>query len=241
MIVLTTTSTVLRARLAAATATAQPSYCFAWGDDGATPALGESAGALDDTTNVTLFAAPASGYKRVIRSGSIYNGDTAAVTVIVELYDGTDARGVISVSVPAGQTLFLTPSIGWQLGVTAAQGADGEDGDDGADGMPGTSLSSVNAQTGTTYALVLGDAGGLVACSNAGAVTVTIPPQSDVAWATGTIVYVEQAGAGQVTVAAGSGVTLNGAGGLLTRTQYSVMGLLRIDSDSWLCVGDAAT
>jgi hypothetical protein len=208
---------------------------------------GTQQGASTGATAATIVAAPAASTQRKITTLSVYNADTADITALVQRNDNGTLTQLVKCTIAAGYTLFYSDVDGWRLGVTAAQGAAGADGSDGADGAdgddgaPGTSLSGVNAQTGTTYTLVLGDAGGLVTCSNASAITVTIPPASSVSWAAGTIVYVEQAGAGQVTVAAGSGVTLHGAGGLKTRAQYSVVGLLRIASDSWLCVGDAAT
>ena len=67
----------------------------------------------------------------------------------------------------------------------------------------------INAQTGTTYTLVLADQGKLVTAANASAITITVPPNSSVAFPVGTQIGVMQTGAGQVTLAAGAGVTLN--------------------------------
>lgn len=112
----------------------------------------------------------------------------------------------------------------------------GAAGNDGADG----SIVPTNAQTGTTYTLVLTDKGKLVECTNAAEVTLTVPPNSDVAFAVGTVVYVAQGGAGQVTVAAGSGVTIKNASTLKTRAQESVLALVKTDTDTWRLMGDAA-
>lgn len=95
---------------------------------------------------------------------------------------------------------------------------------------------TVNAQTGTSYTLVLSDAGKLVTADNASAVTVTVPPESSVAWVDGTAVAVAQLGAGQVTIAAGAGVTVNGVGTALT-AQYAGAQLYYLGSDSWLLIG----
>jgi len=69
---------------------------------------------------------------------------------------------------------------------------------------------AVNAQTGTTYTLVIGDEylDG-VRMTNASANTVTIPPNADVALPVGTKVFITQGGAGSTTIAAGAGVTIN--------------------------------
>lgn len=72
---------------------------------------------------------------------------------------------------------------------------------------------TVNTQTGTTYTFVAADAGGLVTASNASAQTYTVPPNSSVAYATGTWVEVLNIGTAAVTLSPGSGVTV--AGGLV--------------------------
>lgn len=98
----------------------------------------------------------------------------------------------------------------------------------------------VNAQTGTTYTLVLTDQGKLVTCSNAGAITLTVPPNSSVAFPVGAQVDVAVIGVGMVTVVGGSGVTVNGTPSLVTRAQYSAVTLAKIATDTWLCIGDLA-
>lgn len=66
-----------------------------------------------------------------------------------------------------------------------------------------------NAQTGTTYTLVAGDNNKLVTCDNASAITVTVPPSI---FSAGNVVNLQQIGAGQVTFAAGVGVTITSTG-----------------------------
>jgi len=68
----------------------------------------------------------------------------------------------------------------------------------------------VNAQTGTTYTLVIGDEylDG-VRMTNASANTLTLPPNADVALPVGTKVFITQGGAGSTTIVAGAGVTIN--------------------------------
>jgi hypothetical protein len=100
---------------------------------------------------------------------------------------------------------------------------------------------TLNAQTGTTYTLVLTDAHKMVTLSNASAITATIPPNSSVAFDVGDQVNLMQLGAGQVTVAAGSGVTLRSAGSLVkTSAQYAVATALKIASDEWVLIGNLA-
>ena len=68
----------------------------------------------------------------------------------------------------------------------------------------------VNTQTGTTYTLVLSDYtnGSIIEMDNADANTVTIPPNSSVAFPVGAVIPIRQLGAGVTTIAAGAGVTL---------------------------------
>jgi len=48
-------------------------------------------------------------------------------------------------------------------------------------------------------------------------------------------------GAGQVTITAGSGVTIRSAGSKLkTNAQYAVATLVKIDTDTWVAVGNLA-
>jgi hypothetical protein len=96
---------------------------------------------------------------------------------------------------------------------------------------------TLNAQTGTTYTLALTDNGRLVTLSNAAAITLTVPLNSSVAFATGAVVNIQQIGAGQVTVAGASGVTVTGTGTKL-RTQYSAAALVKTGTDSWTLIGD---
>jgi len=98
---------------------------------------------------------------------------------------------------------------------------------------------TLNAQTGTTYTLVLADAHKLVTQSNASAITTTIPPNTDVAFQIGDQVNLLQLGAGQVTVAPGSGVTIRSEGTKLKlKGQYAAATCIKIASDEWVLVGN---
>ena len=108
-----------------------------------------------------------------------------------------------------------------------------------------TNTVGLNAQTGTTYTFAAADQNNvLVTLANASAITVTIPPNSSVAYPVGTVLNVAQTGAGQVTFAAGSGVTIvsNGATAAAPklRAQYSSATAIKISTDLWYVVGDIA-
>jgi len=98
---------------------------------------------------------------------------------------------------------------------------------------------SVESAQTASYTLVIGDAGKLVTMSNASANNLTVPPNSSVAFPTGTRIDVIQKGAGQTTIVAGSGVTLNSKGSALKLTgQYSGCSLIKYATNSWFVVGD---
>jgi hypothetical protein len=96
-----------------------------------------------------------------------------------------------------------------------------------------------NTSTGSAYTLVLTDAGKVLPISNASANTVTVPPNSSVAFPTGTVVTLVQTGAGQTTIVAGSGVTINSENSKLKlKAQYATAGLLKTATDTWVAFGN---
>lgn len=99
-----------------------------------------------------------------------------------------------------------------------------------------------NRQTGTTYAFVLADAGKLVEGNNAATQTYTVPPNSSAAFTVDqTVINVGQYGAGQISIAAGAGVTIRSSGSKLKLTgQYSTASLVKIGTDEWWLFGDLA-
>jgi hypothetical protein len=102
-------------------------------------------------------------------------------------------------------------------------------------------LITTNRQT-ASYTLVLSDADKLVEINNASANNLTVPPNSSVAFSTGTQILLAQYGAGQTTVVAGSGVTIRSNGGKLKLSaQYSGATLIKIASDEWYLFGDIAS
>jgi len=96
-----------------------------------------------------------------------------------------------------------------------------------------------NAQTGTTYTLVASDSSKLVTASNAAAIVITIPPAIFTA---GEQINVQQIGAGQVTFAAGVGVTVTSTGATsaapLLRAQNSACTIICTASNTFTVIGD---
>ena len=101
-----------------------------------------------------------------------------------------------------------------------------------------TAMIAINAQT-ASYTAVLTDDGKLVTMSNASANNFTVPPNSSVAFGIGTQLNIAQLGAGQTTIVAGSGVTLNSAGTKLKLgAQYAVATCVKTDTNTWFVVGN---
>lgn len=97
---------------------------------------------------------------------------------------------------------------------------------------------TTNAQTGTAYTLVLADSAKSIEMNNASANTLTVPPNSSVAFPVGTSILITQTGAGQTTVAAGAGVTINSNGAKLKLNgQWAQATLLKRATDTWVISG----
>lgn len=95
---------------------------------------------------------------------------------------------------------------------------------------------TINTQT-TSYTLVLGDSGKVVLMNVGSANNLTVPPNSSVAFPVGTLINGAQVGAGQTTIVAGSGVTVNATPGLKIAAQYGSFALLKTATDTWIALG----
>ena len=125
------------------------------------------------------------------------------------------------------------------VGPTGPTGPTGATGSAGATGASGTNLAGFNAQTGTTYTLVIGDKDKIVTASNASALTITVPPS---VFSANDIINVQQIGAGQVTFAQGAGVTITSNGATSSapkiRAQYSACSVICTASNTFTIIGD---
>ena len=99
--------------------------------------------------------------------------------------------------------------------------------------------TTVNAQTGTSYSLVVTDVGTLITMNNASANALTIPAYSSIAFPIGTMISIDQIGVGTTTITAASGVTLNGiiAGSKTIQAQYYGAVIKCIAQDTWIIQG----
>jgi len=100
---------------------------------------------------------------------------------------------------------------------------------------------AINAQTGTTYTFVAADAGKLVTSSNGSAQTITIPPNSSVAFAIGTQIMVQNIGSANATLAQGSGVTIQSKDSAKQIDgQFAAATCIKTATDTWTLIGALA-
>jgi len=105
------------------------------------------------------------------------------------------------------------------------------------EGVNDLAFGQFNAQTGTSYTLVLTDVAKVISLTNAAAITLTVPTNASVAFPVGTQILLYQGGAGQVTIS--SSATIRSEGSKLKMFgQYAVAGLLKVGTDEWVAFGN---
>lgn len=96
----------------------------------------------------------------------------------------------------------------------------------------------INYQSGNNYTIVSTDANSLIRQDNANPITITIPTEADVAFPQGTIINIEQAGDGVITLQGALGVTINALNnGLSTPGRYSGITIIKVDINTWTAFG----
>lgn len=175
----------------------------------------------------------------ILAAPSAINFVGAGVTV-------TDEDGVATVTIPGALSVAVEDEGSTVLtaaarlnfvgaGVTATDAGGGEI----TVTIPGASLPplTINSQA-SDYTLVLGDAGAYIRMTSASANELEVPENSSVAFPVGTVIQVRQAGAGQTSIVAAAGVTINTAETLLLRKQGSTAALIKVGTNSWDLTGD---
>jgi hypothetical protein len=138
----------------------------------------------------------------------VNNSTTAHGLTIANVVTTTGTQTLSNKTISQSQITSLTTDLGNKYNVYPAQ----------------------DVQSGTTYTFDLDNAKELVIASSSSAKTFTVPPQSSVTWLDNTQLQILNTGSGLLTIAAGSGVTINGAplvlvqnrGGSLVRTASNV-------------------
>lgn len=100
--------------------------------------------------------------------------------------------------------------------------------------------SEINAQTGTSYTLVLGDLAKLITMDNSSPMTLTVPENASVAFAVGDKIDILRKGAGTLTIAGAGSASVNATPGLKLRAQWSSATLVKLATNTWVLIGDLA-
>jgi hypothetical protein len=142
-------------------------------------------------------------------------------TEVIEIINGT-----ASVFIPPRTTKLL-----WTDGTTNSL----------VEIMASTDIGVLPDVTASTYSFIAEDVNGYRPFNSGSAQTATIEPDSTTDLRIGSILNMEQKGAGVLTVAAGAGVTLNSSGGGLTAlNQFSVISAIKTAADTWTVYGALA-
>jgi len=220
LLILDATTKSIEVAMSGAAATTNPDFTAAWADDSGSAFIeGASDGALNGTSAVTLVAAPGSSTRRVIKTITIENKDTAAVTLTISYNNNSTLRVIAKVTLNVGDTwttdgtFDTNGSFKQTLGtVNLSSGVTGTLGT--ANGGTGTTTGSLanctvdgtnpvgyrniprsgSAKT-TSYTLATGDIGEFIEVGSGG--SVTIP---DATFALGDVVSVFNNTTGNVTI-----------------------------------------
>ena len=193
--------------------------------------------AIDFPNSPTNNQIYTSGGRSWIWNGSSWVAYTTTITTDLiangSITSAMIANGTIATADIAANA--ITSSLIAANAVTTSQIADRSVGSTELDNL------TLNAQTGTSYTLVLTDAHKLVTLNNSSSITLTIPAEASVNFDIGDQVNLMQLGSGQVTVSGGVSVTIRSQGSKLKLNgQYATAVIIKIASDEWVLVGNTA-
>jgi hypothetical protein len=104
-LVLDATTISIQVAMSTSAATTNPTFVATYADNaGSGITEGATDGELNGSTDVTVVPAPSGSNRRVIKDITIYNGDTAAVTVFVKYDNNATQRTVAKVTLAVGDT-----------------------------------------------------------------------------------------------------------------------------------------
>jgi len=198
----------------------------------ATPTAITVADTTDTSCSVALFESATGDLAPKTDGGATYNAGTGTLTATA--FSGAltgnvtgNCSGTAATVTGAAQSAITSVGTLSALTVTGAVTA-------GSVVAP----LAINAQTGTTYTFVAADAGKLVTASNGSAQTYTVPPNSGVAFDVGTAITIIGIGSGKVTLAQGSGVTINSVDSeKAINGQHASVTLIKTATDTWQLIG----
>jgi hypothetical protein len=109
MLVLDATTKSIKAVMSGAQATTNPDFTVSFADNtGTVFTEGANDGAFNGTSPVTIVAAPAAATRRIIKSITIENRDTAAVTITLSYDNNSTLRTIARVTLQVGDTWTTT-------------------------------------------------------------------------------------------------------------------------------------
>ena len=140
-LVLDGTAISIQVAMSTSAATTNPTFVSTYADNaGSGITEGATDGALNGSTDVTVVPAPTGSNRRVVKDITIYNGDTAAVTIFIKYDNNATQRTIAKVTLAVGDT--------WTT-----------DGTFDANGQLKTIAGSVNLATQVTGTLPVGNGG----------------------------------------------------------------------------------
>ena len=197
-----------------------------------TPTAITVADTTDTSCSVALFESATGDLAPKTDGGATYNASTGVLTAtgFAGALTGNvtgNASGTAATVTGAAQSAITSVGTLTSVTVTGAVTA-------GSVVAP----LAINAQTGTTYTFVAGDASKLVTASNGSAQTSTVPPNSGVAFDIGTAITIIGIGSGKVTLAQGSGVTINSKDSdKAIDGQHASVTIIKTATDTWQLIG----
>jgi len=104
-LILDGTAISLQAALTTSAATTNPTFVTNYADNsGSGITEGATDGVLNGSTDVTIVPAPSGANRRIIKNITIFNGDTAAVTVLIKYDNNATQRTLVKVTLAVGDT-----------------------------------------------------------------------------------------------------------------------------------------
>lgn len=156
ILVLDGTAISIQVAMTTSAATTNPTFVSTYADNaGSGITEGATDGALNGSTDVTVVPAPTGSNRRVIKGITIFNGDTAAVTVLIKYDNNATQRTLVKVTLAVGDT--------WTT-----------DGVFDTNGNLKQTVANVNLATGVTGVLPIANGGtGATSLASASIVTYT--------------------------------------------------------------------
>ena len=184
---------------------------------------------LTEATPGTISVATGGVTSAMIADGAIVDADVNASAAIAQSKISGLTSDLSAKAPLASPTFTGTVTV-------AASGVAFTDGTQTKEGV--VSRTPIVQKTASYTLSALTERDSLIEMGSASALTLTVPTNATVAWPVGTSIDILQTGAGQVTIAAGAGVTVNGTPGLKLRTQWSGVTLFKRATDTWVVYGD---